>query len=147
MATPTESLDPAEAGSDTPTRILDAAEALFVERGFAATSVRAIAERAGVSLGAAHYHFGSKQALFGAVVDRRFAPVARRIRVRWIDPSGVVVQEEPIEPASGRRLQSALDLSGERGERYGIWRVEARLEGQVLDKHTFHYAPPSSSSR
>ena len=74
----------AESVRDTPTRILDAAELLFVDRGYAATSVRAIAERAGVNLGAAHYHFGSKQALFGAVVERCFAPIQEQ-RDRALD--------------------------------------------------------------
>ena len=66
---------PDRAGSDTATRILDAAEALFIEHGFAATSVRAIASRACVNLGAAHYHFGSKEGLLGAVVHRRVEPL------------------------------------------------------------------------
>lgn len=68
-ATPTPRA-PTAAG-DTRTRVLDAAEALFIERGFAATSLRAIASRAQVNLGAANYHFGSKEGLLGAVVHRR----------------------------------------------------------------------------
>jgi AcrR family transcriptional regulator len=68
---------PDRAPSDTATRILDAAEALFIEHGFAATSVRAIARRASVNLGAAHYHFGSKEGLLGAVVHRRVEPLTQ----------------------------------------------------------------------
>lgn len=65
---------------DTKTRILDAAEALFIEQGFTATSMRAIATRAGVNLAAAHYHFGSKEGLLGATYHRRVAPGnARRL--------------------------------------------------------------------
>jgi AcrR family transcriptional regulator len=56
-------------------RILDAAELLFIERGFAATSLRAIAGRAGVNLAATHYHFGSKTGLLAAVFHRRIAPI------------------------------------------------------------------------
>ena len=52
--------------ADTRARILDAAEALFIEQGFVATSMRAITTRAGVNLAAAHYHFGSKEGLLGA---------------------------------------------------------------------------------
>lgn len=62
--------------AETRTRILDAAEALFIENGFAATSMRAVASRAGVNLAAANYHFGSKEGLLGATVHRRVAPVS-----------------------------------------------------------------------
>lgn len=60
---------------ETQTKILDAAESLFIETGFSATSFRAIAKRAGVNLSAAHYHFGSKEGLFGAALHRRVEPL------------------------------------------------------------------------
>ena len=69
---------------ETRTRILDAAEELFVEMGFAAASLRAIASRAGVNLAAAHYHFGSKEGLLGATVHRRVAPI-NEARARGLD--------------------------------------------------------------
>ncbi|HWW63487.1 MAG TPA: TetR/AcrR family transcriptional regulator [Sphingomonadaceae bacterium] len=52
---------------------LDAAEALFAEHGFEGTRVRAIAEAANANLGALHYYWGSKEALFAAVWERRMA--------------------------------------------------------------------------
>ncbi len=61
--------------AETKERILDAAEALFIEQGFVATSMRAIASRAGVNLAAAHYHFGSKEGVLGAAFHRRVAPL------------------------------------------------------------------------
>ncbi len=61
--------------TETKERILDAAETLFAERGFAATSLRAIAARAEVNLAATHYHFGSKKGLLAAVFHRRIAPI------------------------------------------------------------------------
>jgi len=48
----------------TQARILDAAVALFARRGFEATSITAIANRAGVSRAAVFWHFGCKQSLF-----------------------------------------------------------------------------------
>ncbi|MCM5703188.1 TetR/AcrR family transcriptional regulator [Larsenimonas salina] len=60
----------------TAERILDAAEALFVEHGFAETSMRAITQRAGVNLAAVNYHFGSKSALIQSVFSRHFDPFA-----------------------------------------------------------------------
>ena len=56
-------------------RILDAAEQLFVEYGFTATSLRAIAAEAHVNLAATHYHFGSKIGLLAEVFHRRIAPI------------------------------------------------------------------------
>jgi AcrR family transcriptional regulator len=65
-------------GPDTKARILDAAERLFSEHGFSATSMRAIASGADVNLAAAHYHFGGKEAVLGAVIRRRLEPINRK---------------------------------------------------------------------
>ena len=64
-----------ETSVSTRDRILDAAETLFIEHGFAGTSVRAIATEAGVNLAATNYHFGSKRGLFSAVFQRRVQPI------------------------------------------------------------------------
>ena len=63
------------AGEITRQKIMDAAEALIIEHGFAATSLRAIATAASVNLAATHYHFGSKQGLLAAVFHRRLGPL------------------------------------------------------------------------
>ena len=65
--------------SDTKTRILDAAEKLFAERGFSETSLRLITSKAEVNLASVNYHFGSKKELIRAVLARyldRFMPAA-----------------------------------------------------------------------
>ena len=51
--------------------ILAAAEALFLEHGFAGTSIAALIRRAGGSRTAIYQYFGSKEALFGALVARK----------------------------------------------------------------------------
>lgn len=56
--------------SDTKTRILDAAEKLFAERGFSETSLRLITSKAEVNLASVNYHFGSKKELIRAVLAR-----------------------------------------------------------------------------
>jgi AcrR family transcriptional regulator len=61
--------------ADTKTRILDAAELLFTEHGFEATSLRQLTSAAGVNLAAVNYHFGSKEELFQAVLTRRLDPM------------------------------------------------------------------------
>ena len=50
---------------DTKAQITEAARALFMEHGYKATTVRAIAAAAGVDQALISYHFGSKQGLFG----------------------------------------------------------------------------------
>lgn len=52
--------------------ILDAAETLFAERGFASTSLVDVAARAGLSRATPSYFFGDKDALYGAVLERVF---------------------------------------------------------------------------
>ena len=63
---------------ETRYRILDAAEALFVEHGLEATSMRVITARAGVNLAAVNYHFGSKDALIQEVFKRRLVELNRQ---------------------------------------------------------------------
>lgn len=58
----------------TKERILDTAERLFADHGYAATSLRSIIAEAGVNLAAVHYHFHSKEALLEAVILRRSGP-------------------------------------------------------------------------
>ena len=68
----------------TKERILDAAESLFMEHGFEATSLRLITAAAGANLASANYHFGSKEELFEAVLTRRLDPM-NQARVRLLD--------------------------------------------------------------
>ncbi len=58
--------------------VLDAAERLFADRGFAATSMRDISEASGVSHPLIHHHFGTKEQLYAAVKRRLMDGYARR---------------------------------------------------------------------
>ena len=69
---------------DTRERILDVAERLFADSGFASTSLRDITAEAGVNLAAVNYHFGSKEALLGAILERRIQPMNER-RIEMLD--------------------------------------------------------------
>lgn len=68
----------------TKERILDTAERLFSEHGYAATSLRSIIAEAEVNLAAVHYHFHSKEALLEAVILRRSMP-ANQERMALLD--------------------------------------------------------------
>ncbi len=63
---------------DTKEQILTVAEELFAELGYAGTSLRRVIKEAGVNLSAVHYHFGSKEELFRAVVARTAQPIVTK---------------------------------------------------------------------
>jgi AcrR family transcriptional regulator len=68
----------------TKERILDTAEALFMEHGFEATGLRSITAAAGVNLAAVNYHFGTKEELFESVLTRRLDPMNQE-RLQLLD--------------------------------------------------------------
>lgn len=81
--------------TDTRAKILDAAEALFAESGFAATSLRDITSAAGANLAAVNYHFGSKDELLAAVLERRIAPV-NELRLQLLDQAEADAGDAPV---------------------------------------------------
>jgi AcrR family transcriptional regulator len=76
-------------------RILDVAEALFLGHGFGATSIEAVAKRAGISKRTFYHRFPGKERLFEAVV--------RRLIERWLPPLDAGMVEWP-SLADGLRL-------------------------------------------
>ncbi|HEY6398829.1 MAG TPA: helix-turn-helix domain-containing protein, partial [Solirubrobacteraceae bacterium] len=65
-------------GEVTRERMLAAAREILLERGFAQTSTRAVAERADVRLSLVHYHFGSKHGLLIEMLERENALLLER---------------------------------------------------------------------
>jgi TetR/AcrR family transcriptional regulator len=57
-------------GALTRVAVLDAAERIFASRGYRGTSLEEIGREAGLSRGTPGYFFGSKQRLYGEVLDR-----------------------------------------------------------------------------
>ena len=78
-ATPKASLAPAaprrRKGERTAERILDAAEALFAERGYAGATLRDVAAEVGLRTPSLYNHFPSKESLYAAVLERGISPV------------------------------------------------------------------------
>jgi len=64
-------------------RALDAAAALFQAQGYHATGMREVIEKTGLSPGAFHHHFPTKESLGVAVITERVAPA---VRESWIEP-------------------------------------------------------------
>jgi AcrR family transcriptional regulator len=128
---------------ETRRQILDTALALFRERGFEETTIRDIAARAGLSLGAAYYYFKSKEAIVGAYYDyvqqehalRARADFARggdlRSRLRTALHTKIDIMEED------RRLLRALFRYGGDPEHALSWfgpatEVQRRLSVDVF---------------
>jgi AcrR family transcriptional regulator len=91
-------------------RLLDAAEALFGERGLQA-SIREITAAASANLAAINYHFGSKESLIAAVLERRAAPVNEdrlRLLTQFEEEAGS--EAVAVEKVLYAFLAPALDL-------------------------------------
>jgi AcrR family transcriptional regulator len=115
---------------DSRPRLLDAAEALFAERGYDATSIRDIAARSGDTIGTLSYHFGSKDQLLGEVVARRFDEMAdsRRDmyrRRRQDAPDGRVSLTDAVRCILVPFLERAMQGGPE-------WRNYTALLGRML---------------
>ncbi len=96
---------------DTKQRILGAAERLFAERGFDATSLRAITAAAGVNLAAVNYHFRSKDELIRAVLARNMAPLnARRLELLAGFEASAQGQPVPVEQIVRALIGPMLEL-------------------------------------
>lgn len=122
-------------GSATRTRIMDAAQALILDHGFAATSVDAVVQRAGVTKGAFFHHFESKTELAHALIERYAAG----------DAASLETTMERAERLSGDPLQQLLlfvGLSAEAmdeldgGPPPGCLFASYCYEAQLFDAHT-----------
>lgn len=91
---------------DTKQRILDAAEELFAQTGYYATSLRQITQLAAVNLAAVNYHFGSKEELLEAVIQRHIGPLNDQRR-HLLEQELQQAKEEGRRPRA-RQIMNAL---------------------------------------
>jgi len=110
---------------ETRERLMEAALACFAERGYDATGVAEICQRAGVSKGAFYYHFASKQALFLALLDQWLAALEREM-TRLAAPSAPAAQS--LQAMVGLLQQVFRDASGRLLMYLEFWRQAARDE-------------------
>jgi len=73
--------------NDKQLQIINAAENLFADKGFSSTSVRDIAEEAGVNVAMISYYFGSKEKLMEAIFQARIGSITMRIESLLKDDS------------------------------------------------------------
>jgi TetR/AcrR family transcriptional regulator len=104
----------------TAQRILDAAEDLFAEKGYSATSLGDVADRVGIRSPSLYNHFKNKEALYEAVLERLLTefsvplseldsgPVTRERVFHWLE---TIVRQHHANPNLARLLQHAA-LSG-----------------------------------
>ena len=76
-------------------RVLDETVRCVIDEGFAAASAKHIAERAGVTWGVVQYHFGDRDGLLMAVVDRGLAELHGVLRALPA-PSERIIREERV---------------------------------------------------
>lgn len=112
---------------DTASRLIAAAERLFVEVGEEATSLRAVTREAISNAAAVHYHFGGRDGLLLAVLNRHLADrQERRLRLlsRAVDQHPDVV---PVAAVLTAILRPDLELlSRLRGQRVQVARFLGR---------------------
>ncbi|MGH1488002.1 MAG: TetR/AcrR family transcriptional regulator [Acidimicrobiales bacterium] len=89
-----------EAEHSTAVALLDAAETAFAEEGVDKVSLRAIMRSAGANTAAVHYHYGSRDELAMAVLDRVLEPLQAR-RLELLD--------ELVESAAARETAPRVD--------------------------------------
>lgn len=105
----------------TAERILDAAEKLFAENGYQATSLGDVADCVGIRSPSLYNHFKNKEALYRAVLERlrlQFQKPFEELNSAEVDEDAVLVWEEKmmrqhIENPNLARLLTHSALSGE----------------------------------
>jgi len=120
-------------GASTRDLILDVAERLFAEHGFAGVSVRQIAADAGLKNQASLYHhFRNKLALYEAVIQRGLDPVIEMLHHTAERPAGPVL-DELIDHLSRRPHLPRLIWRAGLDESKDLRRVVGRLLRPLYD--------------
>ncbi|MBS0227751.1 MAG: TetR family transcriptional regulator [Proteobacteria bacterium] len=108
----------------TKDRILSAAETLFAQQGFTATSLRQVTSRADVNIAAVNYHFGSKENLVNEVFRRRMDQMSEErlagLKAACRDAPG------QLEPVLAAFVEPALAMAQDRHGGADFVRVIAR---------------------
>jgi len=114
-------------------RLLEAAVSCLAEHGWAGSTVSVVAERAGVSRGAAQHHFPTREDLFTAAVE--YVAEERSTALRALFPEGAedrrVVVEALVDLYTGPLFRAALHLwvaaSNEDQLRLQVIELEAKV--------------------
>jgi AcrR family transcriptional regulator len=107
-----EGSGPARSGRRIPTvdRLIASARASFARRGYDGASIRTITREAHANLGAVTYHFGSKHALYEAVLEQVLAPLAQRVLAVVDGPGSALDRAEATVRALFEHLRENPDM-------------------------------------
>lgn len=94
--------------NDKQLQIIATAESLFASKGFEGTSVRDIAEAAGINIAMISYYFGSKEKLMEALFDQRTGHIIMRIESLLKDDS--LNPFEKVYVLIDEHINKAVDL-------------------------------------
>jgi len=119
----------------TPTRVLDAAVGLFGTRGYEATSLDQVAGASGVRKQTVLYHFGDKEGLLAAVIDRSAADLSAALE-RGLDRPGGEGWAR-IEAV----VRATFRLAAQRPALLGLVREVSRLGGPAAARLTAALEP------
>lgn len=119
-------------------RLLDAAEELFAEYGYAATPIRRLADEAGVNPALVHYYFGTKRDLLSAVMQRALEPMAQALaNMQAREDAGIgevvrlMIDMAQRHPALPRLITREVMLSGGETQALFTERYAPRLGGAL----------------
>ncbi len=125
--------------TSTKDSILNSAEKLFAERGYEATSLRAITTAAGVNLAAVNYHFQSKNQLLRALFTRGMQRLNRQ-RMALLDSYEAEYREKSVPPEKLVRalIEPMLDVTGNHSKGSKVFgmllgRMYASPQGPLAD--------------
>jgi AcrR family transcriptional regulator len=117
MARVWERRDVSEARQQATTALLDAAERLLFEVGYAGVTTRRVAEKAGVKHGLVHYYFGSMEELLTQTLERLAHRLARALEEHYANPDlsfaekWRIVSQNWIEQPASRFPKILLELT------------------------------------
>jgi len=104
--------------------LLEAAEAIFAEQGFAGATTAAIARRAGVPKANLHYYFSTKEALYRAVVER--------VLNAWLAAASSFDASEDPREALTAYIGAKMDLAREMPLASRIWSAEIMRGAPII---------------
>ena len=115
---------PSLGGEITRVRILEAAESLFAEKGFAGTSVDSIAKAVGINKATIYYHFVNKREIITALFEAIAADIDSHVRAGSVERRGGEADE-------GAQLKLELDYLASKRRILSVLLVESLMSGST----------------
>ncbi|MEV0916177.1 ScbR family autoregulator-binding transcription factor [Streptomyces sp. NPDC049967] len=125
--------------------VIEAAAAVFAERGYAAATMAEILQRAGMTKGALYFHFDSKEMLARGVIEAQVDPAQwapRELKLQeWIDVGMTLAERIPSDVVLLAGIRLSADMQGRTrfGSAWPTWTglvakllTEAKEQGEVL---------------